>query len=80
MCAYMCLGGYVHVYAPGVQKRFLRTSNYRSLRATLSGCWKLNSGSWEEQQGLSYLSNTQNVTLEGVRLDVESSSTLILDF
>lgn len=81
VCVSVCVGGgYVHVYASGVQKRFLGTWNYRPLRATLYRCWKLNSGSREEQRGLSHLSKTQNVTLEVVRLDAESSSTLILDF
>lgn len=80
VCVSVCGGGYVHVYASGVQKRFLGTWNYRPLRATLYRCWKLNSGSREEQRGLSHLSKTQNVTLKVVRLDAESSSTLILDF
>lgn len=85
ICVHVCVsvcGGdwYVHVYASGVQKTFLRTWNYRPLRATLYRCWKLNSGSRERQRGLSHLSKTQNVTLEVVRLDAESSSTLILDF
>lgn len=41
--------------------------------------WKLSSDSLEEQQVLSYVSNWLNAILKVVRLDTESSSSLICD-